>query len=338
MENEYLEEYVEDYAEEYINEIIGDEVQKYKEEAYDYLNEIKMLVFTYLILDMSTTLFDTKLDEVNDKFLKKINKRVDTGFKKVDKKMLSVNQDKQVLDKTPYIDKIKDLKFTVDKSENTDYYIKRIKNYYKNTSKTLSKEYIDKQSYLTKKVSKFDKVEKVVPYYSKKTGKIVGYHDLADYKSMVYNTNLTSQAWNDTLIESMNKDNDLVYVPPHPFSCELCIPYQGKFYSITGATKGYPLLEDTLYENGGGLKHPNCKHPIEIADNQVETNDYSTEIWKERYIAKQKKQALQLKKSRLNNDKAIYKKLGNQGEVDKINQRIKKINAGIKEQAEKMKY
>lgn len=341
MDEEYIEEYVEDYSEEYLNEIIGNNVNKYKKESYEYLNEIKLLVFTYLLLDMPFKDFNSKLTKVTKQYTITIQGLEERSTKRVDSKMEDINKNARVSINKPDIDKIQDLKFKLDKTTQVkarDIFIKRVKNYYKSTSKTLTKEYIIKDDYLSKKISQYDKVEKVVPYYSKKTGQIVGYHDIADYNSMVYNTNLTSEAWNKTLQECIDNENDLVYIPPHPFSCELCMDYQGRFYSLTGATKGYPLLESILFENGGGIKHPNCKHPIEMAKDQVETNDYRSEIWHERYNAKEKKRALELKKSRLKNDKEIYKKLDKQSEIDKINKKLHKINTEIKKQEELMKY
>ena len=96
----------------------------------------------------------------------------------------------------------------------------------------------------------------------------------------------------------------------------------------------YPSIDIALE---GGLKHPNCKHEIVPYQGQYENNKYSSEKWVERYGAKEKKQALELKKKRLNTDKEIFKKLNNYEEVDKITQKIKKINEQIKVQANLMK-
>ena len=53
-------------------------------------------------------------------------------------------------------------------------------------------------------------------------------------------------------------------------------------------------------------------------------------------MKKQKKQALELKRSRLRNDNVIYNKLENQEMVDKNKQKIRKLNQKIKEQKELM--
>lgn len=51
--------------------------------------------------------------------------------------------------------------------------------------------------------------------------------------------------------------HDLVKVSTHAGACELCQPWQGKILSLTGATPGYPTLEDA---RGTGLFHPRCRH------------------------------------------------------------------------------
>ena len=47
---------------------------------------------------------------------------------------------------------------------------------------------------------------------------------------------------------------DLVRVSKSPESCDLCKRYEGKVYSITGTTEGYPALEDAP------PYHPRCSH------------------------------------------------------------------------------
>ena len=103
---------------------------------------------------------------------------------------------------------------------------------------------------------------------------------------------------------------------------------------MTGATKRYPNIEEAY---NGGLKHPNCKHNITTNVGQQETDDYSSDEWKARYQARQKKQALELKRKRLKTDRDIYKELNNYGDVEKVNAKIRALNKAIKEQKELMK-
>jgi hypothetical protein len=65
------------------------------------------------------------------------------------------------------------------------------------------------------------------------------------------------------VMESSNQANinaslqygvDLVQVDIHSGSCEICDPYQGKIYSISGQDKDFPPLEERP------PFHPNCRH------------------------------------------------------------------------------
>lgn len=320
-----------------ISEIINEEVQSYSKESYDYLDEVKKLVFTCLIGKISYDIFKGKLNKVNSKYNKIEKNRTSKGYKKVKDKVVETNETPISSEKIDFTEKeLSDLLFKLDKTSQIkakDKFIRVITNYYKTTLKTAKKEYISIDDYLKKKLTQYDKVEKVVAYHNQ-DGTIRAYHDIASYNSMVYNTNLTSSAWNETINYCYENNTDIVYVEPHPFSCPLCQEWQGKFYSLTGKSKNYPNIENAYK---GGLKHPNCKHNITTNVGQKETDDYSSEEWKDRYQARQKKQALELKRKRLKTDRDIYKELNNYEEVDKINAQIRTLNSAIKEQKELMK-
>ena len=320
-----------------ISEIINEEVQNYSKESYDYLDEVKKLVFTCLIGKISYDIFKGKLNKVNSKYNKIEKNRILKGYKKVKDKVVETNKKPISSEKIKFTEKdLSDLLFKLDKTSQIkakDKFIRIITNYYKTTLKTAKKEYISIDDYLKKKLTQYDKVEKVVAYHNQ-DGTIRAYHDIASYNSMVYNTNLTSGAWNETIKYCYENDSDVVYVEPHPFSCPLCQKWQGKFYSLTGKSKNYPNIE-VAYK--GGLKHPNCKHNITTNVGQKETGHYSSNEWVERYEARQKKQALELKRSRLKTDREIFRELGNQEEVDKINAKIRKLNSSIKEQKNLMR-
>jgi len=51
-------------------------------------------------------------------------------------------------------------------------------------------------------------------------------------------------------------DNDLVQVSEHNTDCQICLPYEGEIYSLSGRHPNYPLLTDTP------PWHPNCEHNI----------------------------------------------------------------------------
>ena len=320
-----------------ISEIIDEEVQSYSKESYDYLDEVKKLVFTCLIGKISYDIFKGKLNKVNSKYNKIEKNRTSKGYKKVKDKVVETNETPISSEKIDFTEKdLSDLLFKLDKTSQIkakDKFIRVITNYYKATLKTAKKEYISIDDYLKKKLTQYDKVEKVVAYHNQ-DGTIRAYHDIASYNSMVYNTNLTSSAWNETINYCYENNTDIVYVEPHPFSCPLCQEWQGKFYSLTGKSSKYENIENAYK---GGLKHPNCKHNITTNVGQKETDDYNSNEWKDRYQARQKKQALELKRKRLKTDRDIYKELNNYEEVDKINAQIRTLNSAIKEQKELMK-
>ena len=320
-----------------ISEVINEEVQSYSKESYDYLDEVKKLVFTCLIGKISYDIFKSKLNKINSKYNKIEKNRTSKGYKKVKDKVIKSNKTPISSKKIDFTkDELAQLLFKLDKTSQIkakDKFIRIITNYYKTTLKTAKKEYININDYLSDKVSNFNKVEKVIPYFNK-DGTIRAYHDISSYNSMVYNTNLTSEAWNSTMKYCQDVGTDIVYVEPHPFSCPLCQEWQGKFYSLTGQTPGYRNIEVAY---AGGLKHPNCKHNITTNVGQKETDDYSSDEWKARYEARQKKQALELKRRRLKTDRDIYKKLNNYEEVDRIKYKIRALNSAIKEQKELMK-
>lgn len=313
----------EGYTEEDIEEYIRKEVDKDKNKKYKELDEVKLTFFVFLLGLVGVDAFKNKVEEI----IKKPNR----DYSKVKKMIKEINPEySSKVFKEPNISDIEKLKFNIsdfNEIKARDKYIRVITSYYGNTLGTLKKDYIKEAEYLLEKVSKFDKIEKVVPYYDKK-GRIVAYHDIASYNSMVYNTNLTNSVWNETLDNAIKTNNDLVYVPGHFGSCPYCLPYEDRVYSITGANSMYPTLQTAL---DGGLKHPNCKHPIENYNSNIKTTA-SVSSPPEVYNSLQKINALELKKRRLRNDKTIYKKLGSNEDIDKVNQKIKRINQSIKEQ------
>lgn len=315
QEDGYTPEDIEDYIR---NEVDKDKVEKYKE-----LDKAKITFFVFLIGTIGVEAFKEEIEKIIS-----IPKR---DYSKVVSMMNSINPDEEVnVFKEPNSKDIEKIMFNISSESELkarDKYIRILTNYYGKTLGTIKKADIDKAEYLLNKVSKFDKVEKVVPYYDKK-GRIVAYHDIASYNSMVYNTNLTNSVWNETLDNAIKTNNDLVYVPGHYGSCPYCAPYEDRIYSITGANIGFPLLQEAI---DNGLKHPNCKHPIENYSSEVSTTP-SVSTPPEVYNTLQKIRALELKKSRLRTDKSIYKELGSYEDVDKTNQKIKKVNEKLKEQ------
>ena len=316
------------YTEQDIEEYIRREVDKDKNKKYDELDKVKLTFFVYLLAGVSIETFKKKVNEI----IKEPNR----DYSKVEEMIKEINPDyASKVFKEPKKSKIEKLKYKIndfDEKKARKKYIRVITNYYGKTQGTIKKAEINKAEYLLSKVSKFDKVEKVIPYYNKR-GRIVAYHDIASYNSMVYNTNLTNSVWNETLENAIDTNNDLVYVPGHAGSCPYCAPYEDRIYTLTGANIMYPNIQVAL---DGGLKHPNCKHPIENYNSEVKTTP-SISTPPEYYNITQKINALNLKKKRLKEDKKIYKDIANEygigyDDIDKVNQKIRKINQNLREQ------
>lgn len=72
---------------------------------------------------------------------------------------------------------------------------------------------------------------------------------------------VTAEAANMGMINQLRgMGRDLVQMSSHNAPCPICAPLEGRVYSITGETKGYPKLERAhgSYAN----IHPNCKHTL----------------------------------------------------------------------------
>lgn len=208
-------------------------------------------------------------------------------------------------------------------------YEKVVNKYYKDRLKTINNGFVDKETYLTNLIEKYDKMQSIIPYYNK-NGTIRSYHNIASYNSMVYNTNLTKAGWNRTLYDSKLLENDLVYLPAHPGACPLCMQFQGKVYSISGKNPKYPKQSIAIE---GGVGHPNCKHEWVLYwdSSQIQEDKYNDIAWEEYYERKQKIQSLQLERTNLKADKRILESIGNYGEADKVQAKIRALNSKIKE-------
>ena len=185
----------------------------------------------------------------------------------------------------------------------------------------------DKEEYLKLKVSKYN--NQVVPYYSKETGGLIRYVQLSTYEAMIHNTNLTRSGWNTTLNDGDNLGVRTFYIPYHSFSCPHCIEHQNKLYTKEDIIDLVGYAE----EQEGDILHPNCKCILTFYDNLTQFNkpSYSEEELQEQYDIRQKVNSLTLKREEIKTDIRIQKMLGNQDQVDKLTQRMKKTNTQIKD-------
>lgn len=79
---------------------------------------------------------------------------------------------------------------------------------------------------------------------------------LRRYSEMLARTH-TIRASNEALINRANQfEVDIVQVSTHSGACPICVPYEGKLYSLSGNSSEYPRLDIQL-----GL-HPNCRHVL----------------------------------------------------------------------------
>ena len=192
-------------------------------------------------------------------------------------------------------------------------------------------------------MTRYDELDKTIPYFSHTTGEIRCYQTLTTYLNMLYNVNLTRSAWNRTIYDSKLLGNNLFYLVPHTYSCPGCMAYQGYVYVDGVAT---PRQINILREYGkpgewkkddaigeGKVGHPNCSHTWTLYFNQeqISKERFDSTEWEEKYKTQQKLQSLDLKKSRLLTDRRIYKELGQQDLVDKTTEKIKRIREKKKE-------
>lgn len=186
----------------------------------------------------------------------------------------------------------------------------------------------DKEEYLKLKVKKYD--NQIVPYYSKTTGELIRYVQPSTYNSMIQNTNLTRSGWNQTLDDG--DEDQMFYIPFHSFSCPECIEHQNKKMD---RDEVYRLVGE-VDEIEGDILHPNCKCELTFYDKKTKYNKpkYSDSQLEEQYHIRQKTNTLTLRKEEILSDIRIQKSLGNQDEVDKLNQQRNRINKEIKELSE----
>jgi len=76
------------------------------------------------------------------------------------------------------------------------------------------------------------------------------------YAELVGRTTMRDAQTAATLDLCHQYENDLVQVSSHGTVCEICAQYEGKVYSISGKTPGYPILDART------PFHPNCEHSL----------------------------------------------------------------------------
>lgn len=187
----------------------------------------------------------------------------------------------------------------------------------------------DKTTYISKKISTYNKqINQTITYFNK-AGKGIRQVQLSSYLSMIHNTNLTRSGWNQTMSDSESLNKTSFIIPFHSFSCPYCLMHQNIVLSKEQVEE---LIGDTEAREGDIL-HPNCKCTLSIYwdRSQIDRFMYGKDEALRLYNLRQKVNRLTLEKSNLWTDRRIAKELGDEAMVDKCRQRINAINQTLRD-------
>lgn len=127
---------------------------------------------------------------------------------------------------------------------------------------------------------------------------------------------------------------DLVEVSSHLGARPLCAPYQGKVYSITGKTEGYPLLSSTSYGEAAGLFGCNCGHQMYPFIPGVSEQAYHPVIAKENadaYETSQEQRALERNIRKAKRTLSVMEGLGDPDAIAKAKARVNATQGAMRD-------
>jgi hypothetical protein len=132
--------------------------------------------------------------------------------------------------------------------------------------------------------------------------------NLDTYAEVVARTTPREAVSHGTMNRLLENGKDLIQISSHGITCDQCAPLQGKVFSITGKTPGYPKYQNYV------PVHPRCRHTVmgyirELDDNADETQALSnTSIEKDNRSPQQKAayEAEQRNKAKFRLDKNQY--------------------------------
>lgn len=195
--------------------------------------------------------------------------------------------------------------------------------------KIKEKEYKTRLNSYGYSTNKEEYLKKLVPKYTSNTKRYQNgaYVKPSTYNSMVYNTCLTRNGWIQTLNDGLETEQGYYYIPYHSFSCPHCLDHQERAMTREECLKTL----GTANEREGDILHPNCKCVLTFFSDKTQTRTIDRQQAEQQYQIREKVMSLELKKEEILSDMRIQKELGNQDEVDKLNQQRNKINSSIRE-------
>lgn len=149
------------------------------------------------------------------------------------------------------------------------------------------------------------------------------------YSQMIVRTQSVQAGVDAQLARLDDLDCDLVEISSHIGARPKCEPYQGKVFSRTGKTKGYPLLSDTSYGEIDGLFGINCGHNMfpYFPGTEKTYQPYGKKENEQVYENSQKQRLLERNIRAAKKNVDYQKKIGNDADVQKAQNMLKLRNA-----------
>lgn len=150
---------------------------------------------------------------------------------------------------------------------------------------------------------------------------------LDTYAEVVARTTPRETVTQGTINRILESGRDLVQISSHSTTCSICAPLQGKVFSLTGRTEGYPQYKDYI------PVHPRCRHILmgyiaELDSRAEEVKTFSnTSLIEDNRTSQQKKsyEDEQREKTRFRLDKEQYQKY-----VKKLGKEVPKSFSGFR--------
>ena len=123
----------------------------------------------------------------------------------------------------------------------------------------------------------------------------------------------------NTCIKNVAKENghDLVKMTSHYGACPVCVPYEGRVYSLSGKDKRFPSIKNVPgFRDGYNNIHPRCSHRIGVwvekygdAEKEIKNSNKPFEVPKDKQASVNEYYEEQKKKAILRNNKKQYEKI-----------------------------